>query len=149
MSCSVEVLIWGTGIHNTSWPKCTCQRFRKAFSQNWYFKSCFSNCPGCEPTSNTKLREQWGPIKASSNECFSSTKKCCNQGQVWASLVAQMLKNFPAMRQAWDRSPGREDTLEKGTATHSSILAGRIPWTAEPGGATAQGIGKNRTRLSN
>ena len=78
---------------------------------------------------------------------FHPQKKRCNQGQVWASLVAQMIKNSPTMRQAWDRSPVREDTLEKGTATHSSVLAWRIPWTEEPGGATAQGVTKNQTQL--
>ena len=50
------------------------------------------------------------------------------------SLMAQMLKNLPSMQETWVRSPGREDPLEKGMATHSSILAWRIPWTEEPGG---------------
>ena len=47
----------------------------------------------------------------------------------WASLVAQLVKNPPAMQETWVRSLGWEDPLEKGTATHSSILAWRIPWT--------------------
>ena len=47
----------------------------------------------------------------------------------WASLVAQLVKNPPAMQETWVWSPGWEDTLEKGKATHSSILAWRIPWT--------------------
>ena len=47
----------------------------------------------------------------------------------WASLVAQRVKNVPAMRETWVRSLGWEDPLEKETATHSSILAWRIPWT--------------------
>ena len=46
-----------------------------------------------------------------------------------ASLVAQMVKNLPAMQETWVRSLGWEDPLKKGTATHSSILAWRIPWT--------------------
>ena len=45
----------------------------------------------------------------------------------WASLVAQLTKNLPAMGDTWVRSLGWEDSLEKGTATHSSILAWRIP----------------------
>ena len=45
----------------------------------------------------------------------------------WASLVAQLVKNPPAMRETWVRSLGWEDPLEKGKATHSSILAWRIP----------------------
>jgi len=47
----------------------------------------------------------------------------------WASLVAQLAKNLPAMQESWVQSLGWEDPLEKGKATHSSILAWRIPWT--------------------
>ena len=47
----------------------------------------------------------------------------------WASLVAQLVKNLPAMRETWARSLGWKDPLEKGKAMHSSILAWRIPWT--------------------
>ena len=47
----------------------------------------------------------------------------------WAFLVAQLVKNPPAMRETWVQSLGWEDPLEKGKATHSSILAWRIPWT--------------------
>ena len=46
----------------------------------------------------------------------------------WSSLVAQLIKNPPTMRETGVRSLGWEDPLEKGTATHSSILAWRIPW---------------------
>ena len=52
----------------------------------------------------------------------------------WASLVAQSIKNLPAMQETQVQSLGWEDPLEKGMATHSSILAWRIPWTEEPGG---------------
>ena len=45
-----------------------------------------------------------------------------------------MVKNLPAVQETWVQSLGREDPLEKGLATHSSILAWRIPWTEEPGG---------------
>ena len=48
---------------------------------------------------------------------------------IWASLVAQMVKNLPVIRETWVQSPGWEDALEKETATCSSILAWRIPWT--------------------
>ena len=47
----------------------------------------------------------------------------------WASLLAQLVKNLPAMLETWVRSLGWEDCLEEGMATHSSILAWRIPWT--------------------
>ena len=53
---------------------------------------------------------------------------------IWASLVAQRLKCLPAMRETWVQSLGQEDALEKKMATHSSILAWRIPWMEEPGG---------------
>ena len=57
-----------------------------------------------------------------------------------ASLVAQMAKNPPAMREAWVQSLDWEDPLEKGTATHSGILAWRIPWTEEPGRLQSMGL---------
>ena len=47
----------------------------------------------------------------------------------WASLLAQLVKNPPAVRETWVRALGWEDPWEKGKATHSSILAWRIPWT--------------------
>ena len=52
----------------------------------------------------------------------------------WVSLVAQMVKNLPAMLKIWVWSLGWEDLLEKGMATHSSILDWRTPWIQEPGG---------------
>ena len=48
---------------------------------------------------------------------------------LWASLVAQTVKNVPAMKETQVQSLGREDPLQEGMATHSSILACRIPWT--------------------
>ena len=56
-----------------------------------------------------------------------------------ASLVAQMVMNLPAMQETWVQSLGQEDLLEEGIATHSSILAWRIPWTEEPGGLHSMG----------
>ena len=50
-----------------------------------------------------------------------------------SSLAAHTVKNLPPMWEIWVRSLGREDPLEEGTATHSSILACRIPWTEERG----------------
>jgi len=49
------------------------------------------------------------------------------------SLVAQMVKHMPTMQETWVQSLGREDLLEKEIATHSRILAWKIPWTEEPG----------------
>ena len=56
-----------------------------------------------------------------------------------ASLVAQRLKHLPTMLEIWVQSLSREDPLEKEMATHSSILAWRIPWTEEPGGLQSTG----------
>ena len=58
--------------------------------------------------------------------------------------MAQLLKNLPAVQETWVRSLGGEDPLEEGMATHSSILAWRIPWTEELEGL--QSIGSQRVR---
>ena len=57
-----------------------------------------------------------------------------------ASLVAQRIKHLPAMQETWVESLGWEDPLVKEMATHSSILAWRIPWTEEPGGLQSTGL---------
>ena len=57
----------------------------------------------------------------------------------WVSLVAQTVKNLPAMQETQVQCLGREDTLEKGMATHSSTLAWRTPWMEEPGGLLSTG----------
>ena len=59
--------------------------------------------------------------------------------QFGVSLVAQAVKNLPAMQETQVRSLGWEDPLEKEMATHFSILAWRIPWTEEPGGLQSMG----------
>ena len=59
---------------------------------------------------------------------------------LWASLVAQTVKNLPAMQEIWLQSLGREDPLEKEMATHSSTLAWKIPWAEEPGGLQSMGL---------
>ena len=58
-----------------------------------------------------------------------------------------MVKNLPAMWETQVQSPGQEDTLEKGMATHSGILAWKIPWTEEPGGLQSMGS-QSQTQLS-
>ena len=65
------------------------------------------------------------------------------QCRLRASLLAQLVKNPPVMQETWVQSLGWEDPLEKGTATHSSILAWRIPWTC-----IVHGVAKSWTRLS-
>ena len=60
------------------------------------------------------------------------------------SLVGQLVKNPPAMQETWVESLSWEDPLQKGIATHSSILAWKIPWTEEPG--SLQSVGSQRVR---
>ena len=64
-------------------------------------------------------------------------------------LVAQTVKNLLAVQETWVRSLGREDPLVKEMATHSSIIAWRIPRTEEPGGLQTVGSAKSRMQLSN
>ena len=66
-----------------------------------------------------------------------------NKETITESSVVQLVKNLPAMQETWVGSLGWEDPLEKGKATHSSILAWRIPWTA------VHGIEKSQTQLNN
>ena len=76
-------------------------------------ESCNAGEPGSIPGSGRSAGEGTGyPLQYS-----------------WASLVAQLVKNLPAMWETWVQSLGWEDPLEKKKATHSSILAWRIPWT--------------------
>ena len=70
----------------------------------------------------------------------------------WASLVAHTVKNPPAVQETWVPSLGQEDPLEEGPATHSSILAWRIPGTEEPGGPQFMGsqrVGHNSATNTN
>ena len=60
--------------------------------------------------------------------------------EIWASLVAQLVKNLPAVQETHVRSLGWEDPLEKEVATHSSILAWKISWTEESGGLQSMGL---------
>ena len=72
----------------------------------------------------------------------SGEKKSVSSSVLWASLVAQMVKNLPAIQETRVQSLSWEDLLDKGMATHSIILSWRIPWTEEPGGL--QSIGSQR-----
>ena len=71
-------------------------------------------------------REQWPHVVLFKINCFHDSFE--------AAQVAQRLKCLPAVWETWVRSLGQEDPLEKEMATHSSILAWRIPWMEEPGG---------------
>ena len=87
--------------------------------------------------------------KQSSLWCNFRDQKFPFSTGVWrASLVAQMVKNSPAMQEMWLWSPGREDPLEKGVATPSGTLAWEIPWTEGPGRLWSLGS-QSQTRLGN
>ena len=66
------------------------------------------------------------------------------QSHFWTSLVAQTVKHLPTKWETWVRSLGREDSLEKEMATHSSILAWNIPWMEEPGRLRSMGLQRVR-----
>ena len=78
-------------------------------------------------------------VGASASASVTSSELLTPQLHRRASLVAQRLKRLPAMQETWVRSLGWEDPLEKEMATHSSILAWRIPWTEELGGLQSMG----------
>ena len=91
-----------------------------------------SSDPGIEP--------RFSALKVDSFSLMSPGKPCvCRvlgpyqisqiNRESWASFVTQLVKNLPAKWETWVQSLGWEDPLEKGTATHSHILAWRIPWT--------------------
>ena len=78
---------------------------------------------------------------------LAHNKKFITQWQIWknhlpssTSLVAQMVKHLPTMRETWVPSLGREDALENEMATHSGVLAWKIPQTQEPGGLQPMGL---------
>ena len=64
---------------------------------------------------------------------------------IWASLIAKLMRNLPAMQETQVQSLGQEDPLEKEMATHSSILAWRIPGTEKPGGLQSVGLQESDT----
>ena len=78
-----------------------------------------------------------GMLRCSIRQDVKSLRPKC----VWASLVAQLVKNPPEVQETWVRFLGWEDPLEKGKATHTSLLAQRIPWRVH-------GVAKSRTRLT-
>ena len=84
----------------------------------------------------------WDCKKLDTTECVHTHTPLRNE--YISSLVAQMIKNPTAMQETWVQSLGQEDPLEKGMATHSGILAWRIPWTEEPGRLQSMGLQRVR-----
>ena len=100
------------------WNECNCAVVWRGFPGSSAGKESTSNAgdPGSIPGSGRSTEEGIGYSLQYS----------------WVSLVTQLVKNLPAMQETWVRSLSQEDPLEKGKATHSSILAWRIPWTYSP-----------------
>ena len=84
---------------------------------------------------STKIRD-WQLVKISHSGHIHISSI---QIKRWSPLVAQTVKNPPAMQKTWVWSLSWEDPLEEGMVTHSSILAWRIPWTEQPGGLQSMG----------
>ena len=105
----------------------------------WFFSSCpvwWLNIY-CEMITTVKLIKTHPSLHTVTFVCVVRTLRVLADFKytIWySSLVAQMVKNLPAMQETQVWSLGPEDSLEKGMATHSSILAWRILWTEEPGG---------------
>ena len=86
----------------------------------------------------------YGPQGHKESDTTEATEHADINIVVWASLVGQMVKNLPAMRETWVRSLDWEDSLKEGMATHSSILAWRIPMDREAWWAVAHGVTESR-----
>ena len=88
---------------------------------------------GCKTLDENRESSRGKNLRQEVTEALSLGRTLKTWDAVWdsigASLVAQIVKNSPAMQETWVQSLGWEDALEKGTATHSNILAWRIPWT--------------------
>ena len=115
------------------------------------FCICCSCCLGTSlfliPLVNSHLSFRT-PFKVTNSLLAFQTKApiLSSNGSNFHSLVTQTIKNLPAIQKTQVLSLGQEDPLEKGMATHSSILAWRIPWTEETGGLQSmglQGVGYN------
>ena len=118
-------------------PSPTSRTCSDACALSWYCHPSISSSVvpfSCVGTSLSLIGTRWVLFNIKLTMCKLS----------WASLVAQMIKNLPAMLETWVQSLGWEDPLEKGTATNSSILAWRVPWTENSG--ELQSMGSQRVR---
>ena len=113
----------------TSWTAAYQAPLSMGFSRQEYWSGVPLPSPESSPSS-TQLEKS-----LSCNEDLAQPKinKSGFMHTLWASLVAQLVKNLPSIWETWVRSLGGEDPLEKGKATHSSILAWRTSWTKSMG----------------
>ena len=132
--------VWGQGVGGQGWflwrpPSLTC---RRSPSRRIFSGSCLCACLSSSLLMRTGFPQSSVGKESARNAGDSSSipgsGRAPGEGigyplqYSWVSLVAQLM-NLPAMRETWVRSLGWEDPLEKGKATHSSIVAWRIPWT--------------------
>ena len=110
-----------------NWKICLCPLISNTRSE---ISEILQMCVPRLPNLNVFSNNLWVHMNWISHSIFS----------FWASLVAQMVNNPPAMLETWVQSLSWEDPLEEGMATHSSILAWRIPWTEEPGELQSMGL---------
>ena len=128
------------GIKMTSIPLCS-----SGSVTSFLREACFpTSCPGHPARSGLMAGRKWKKAKEK-----LVGLGMWNYHEIWspaeqdkASLVAQTVKNLPAMQKTWVWSLGGKDSLEKGMATQSSVLAWRIPWTEEPGGLSSPWVHK-------
>ena len=109
-----------------------------AWKISWTEETC-----GLQSMGSQRVRHDWAH-NARASECFNYILLVTFKGHFWASLVAQLVKNSPAMQETWLQSLGWEDPLENVKATHSSILAWWITWAEEPD--KLQSMGSQRIR---
>ena len=86
----------------------------------------------------SEIRADWEP-QIKEDEKATSQDRSSENRPALISLVVQTVKNLPAVWETWVQSLGQGDPLEKGMATHSSVLVWRIPWTEKPGGLQSMG----------
>ena len=112
------------------------------FSRQEYWRGLPLPPPGDLLDSGIKPASLMSPVLAGGFFATSTTLGCCTYkgARNNTALVTQMVKNLPAMQETWVRSLGWEDTLEKEMAMRSSVLAWRIPGTADPGGLPSMGL---------
>ena len=125
---------WKAGEAGLNWRVCSGNRETKPGSGG--AGTCLSPCDWWATTS--------APEKLRARALTQSRNRNLLETHQWASLVTQWVKNLPAMQETQVQSLGREDPLEKGMATHSRILAWKIPWTEEPGGLHSMGLQRVR-----
>ena len=104
-----------------------------------YRSFSFGISPSLEYSGSISFRMDWLDLLAVQGTLKSLLQHYSSKASILASLVAQRLKHLPAMWETWVRSLGWEDPLEKEMATHSSILALRIPWMEELAGLQSTG----------